>query len=506
MSRLFRNIGYNIAGQGLVLLLGFIGVKFIFTRLGGDAFGIIYFTQVLTGVLTTALELGVLATIVREVSGHYFTDRRYVEDLIRTASTFYWGVGLVLFLAVFLSAPLLVERWINLRTIPPATATTMLRFLSLTTLIMLPRALYSALFQGRQRMELNNSIDVSSSAIQQLGIILILARGGDAFAAVQWIATAAVLSTLAYITVASRLFGWRALVPGYVDSAVRRNIRFTGHMGALSFLNMALIQFDKVVASKLLPIATVGYYSFASTVVIRMSFAVAAIGQASLPSFSSLFHLGDSRRLLGQYRKLQDLLAFGIVPVLAALCFAAMPLFTYIFNHDIAWLLLLPTVLLCVGFFMYASVNVPYTFSVALGRPDIASRSYVVAFALAAPVTTATIYFFSLTGAATWWIAYHLVLYAYMVPRICRECLHVSTSGWYLHIARVLGLAAVTYGSVWWLVAVPHGYSTAALAVGYTIATIVFLAGAFWLIGPELRETIVAVPRRLVMPKATRPA
>src|ERR1700738_3939070 len=65
MSRLFRNIAYNVMGQGLILILGFIGVKFIFSRLGADAFGIIYFNLILTGVLTTALELGVLVTPVR---------------------------------------------------------------------------------------------------------------------------------------------------------------------------------------------------------------------------------------------------------------------------------------------------------------------------------------------------------------------------------------------------------------------------------------------------------
>src|SRR6266550_2248077 len=217
MSRLFKNIAYNVVGQGLVLALGFVGVKFIFSRLGGDAFGIIYFNLVLTGVLTTALELGVLATTVREVSAHHADEPQYVVRLIRTASVFYWGVGAALLITVFLSAPLLVDRWVNLKTIDPGTATTMLRFLSLTTLITLPRALYSSLFQGRQRMELNNSIDVASSALQQLGVIFILSRGGDAFGVVQWIALSAALSTLTYMVIVARLFGARVLVPAYFD-------------------------------------------------------------------------------------------------------------------------------------------------------------------------------------------------------------------------------------------------------------------------------------------------
>jgi len=210
----------------------------MFSRLGADAFGIIYFSLLMTGVLTAALELGVMSTTVRQVSAHYATERGYVEQLIRTASLFYWGVSVVLSVAIFVAAPILVDKWVTIKTIDAATATTMLRVLSVTTLIALPRALYSSLFQGRQRLELNNAIDVGSSALQQAGTIAILARGGDVYAVVGWLAAIAVLSTLTYITVAARIFGWRALVPGYFEEVMTRNLGFTAHMGALSVLNM----------------------------------------------------------------------------------------------------------------------------------------------------------------------------------------------------------------------------------------------------------------------------
>ncbi len=64
MTRLTRNIIYNVAGQGLVLILSLIAVRFIFRRLGDDVFGIIFFNLVLTTVLASALELGISATIV----------------------------------------------------------------------------------------------------------------------------------------------------------------------------------------------------------------------------------------------------------------------------------------------------------------------------------------------------------------------------------------------------------------------------------------------------------
>ena len=498
MSRLFKNIAYNVVGQGIVLALGFVGVKFVFSRLGGDVFGIIYFNLVLTGVVTLALELGVLSTTVREVSAHIGAERDYVERLIRTASLFYWAIGVALLLVILLAAPLLVDKWVHLSTLDRRTAITMLRFLSVTTMIALPRALYASLFQGRQRMELNNGIDVASSALQQLGTIVILARGGDAYAVVEWIAAIAVLSTVTYMATVGLMFGGRSLVPAYFPEVIKRNLQFTAHLGLLSLLNMILQQFDKVAVSKLLPIASVGYYSFASTLVVRISFGTAAIARAALPSFSSLNQLEDTHSLLEQYRKLQDLICYGMAPLFAAACFGALPLYGYLFNRQVAWLLLLPTVLLCLGYFMSATVNVPYTFSVALGRPDIASRSNFLALFVVIPVATTLIYFFGLTGAACTWIVYHVFLYAYMIPRICRGLLHVSTWSWYLHIIRVLALAAVTYGAGWLLIVMPQSYSTLALVVAFSAASVMFLIGTLFLIGPDLRETIRRIPKRLV--------
>ena len=119
------------------------------------------------------------------------------------------------------------------------------------------------------------------------------------------------------------------------------------------------------------------------------------------------------------------------------------------------------------------------------------------------PVTTTLIYLYGLTGAASSWVVYQLFVYAYMIPRICRECLVIRPVTWYAHIAKVLGLAAVTYGSLWVLVVVPYGHSTEALVIAYVVASAAFLAGAFLLIGPELRETVLGLRRRLPERKAT---
>src|SRR5258708_13978449 len=88
-----RNIAYNVVGQTLLLALGFVSVRFIFSRLGADALGIVYFTIALTGVILAAVHLGINTTPGREGSPHHGRDQSYLGGPVPTPSGLYfWGV------------------------------------------------------------------------------------------------------------------------------------------------------------------------------------------------------------------------------------------------------------------------------------------------------------------------------------------------------------------------------------------------------------------------------
>ncbi len=497
MSRLARNVTYNLAGQGLVLLLSFIAVRFIFRRLGSDAFGIIQFSLVVTLVLTSALELGISSTTVREVSRHSDSEPDYVTRLIRTASLLYWVSGVVLLATVFLTAPLLVSSWIKVTTISPAAATTIIRILGVTAMVTLPRVLYASLIRGRQRMGLTNAIDVGTAALQQSGSLTLLLLGADVYIVAAWISIATVLGMLAYMMAVGRLLGWRGLVPGYSRDVVDRNMGFTGQMTAISVLSLLFSQADKVVVSKLLPVAEFGFYGFASTTASRATFVTGAISQAAFPSFSSLFHAGERAGLLLQYRKLQDLVTFGTLPVFAAIVFAALPVYGYVFTPSIARLLLVPTVFLALGSYLNSTLNIPYMLSLAVGKPEIATKQNFFALFIVMPVTVALVYAFGLPGAGFSWVFYHLFAYLYSVPRICRQCLEEEPWPWYGQVLKVLGLGALTYGVAWIILVVAGALTVIPLAIAYAAGSGLFLAGAYALAGSELKQTLQRLPELL---------
>jgi O-antigen/teichoic acid export membrane protein len=490
MSRLSKNIVYNLFGQGLLVILGFVAVKFIFKQLGQDALGIIYFTFTLNALLTALLTLGINETTVREVAAFHEEDATYIKHLLQTASFFYWSLYILAAVALYASAPWLVTKWINLGTLSPFTATWILRVLGIASLLALPRSFYASILRGIQRMEFTNLIDVGASALQQFGAIVVLFLGGGLIQVTLWMASCYLLGLVIYFSVGAHFFGGKAFIPRISTSVIARNAGYTFRLAGITVLSIIHTQSDKAIVSKLLSLGVFGYYSMAYSGVSRGMQVAASVSQAVFPSFSALSKQGDRDGLMRQYRKLQDLLCYAIVPLFAAIPFAARPLFTFVLNAQAARMLLWPVTFLCVGFCMSGTLNIPYVFSLAVGKPEIAARTNYYALFAVLPVTALLVFKFGIAGAGFSWVFYHFFTYAYMMPRVCSECLGMSVGKWYLHVFKVFGLAGLTYGVAWAIMTFVGSFSILSLAVGYVFASTAFVAAAYRLIGDELRETL----------------
>jgi O-antigen/teichoic acid export membrane protein len=497
MSRLAKNIMYNLVGQGLLLVLGFVTVKYVFMRLGADALGIIYFTITLTAILSAVLEMGICSTVVREVSAYFQKDLGYIRNLIRTTSLFYWSAYIFLAMLIYLAAPFIVKKWILLKTIDAITAIQVLQILGIGAVVGLPRSLYASLLRGLQRMEYNNLIDVGTTSLYQLGTILILFMGGSLIQIASWFVLSFGLSTLVYLILVAHFFSWKAIIPGYTSEVFERNSRYSWNMMSISILTMIHIQADKLILSKFLPLGTFGYYTYAYGVIAKPSFITGAISQAVFPSFSMSASAGDTNALRSRYNKFQDLVCLTTVPLFAAVPFAALPLFTYIFNAEVAKTLLLPVTFLAIGFYMNGTLTVPYIFSLAVGKPEITVRFNVLALFIVLPVTALLIYFFGLAGAGFSWVVYHLLSYGYAIPRVCSECLEIPASRWYAQIFKILGLAFSIYGLTWGILLGIGVHTVLSMTVAYVAATAIFLFSVYFISPVELRAQVNRLPQEL---------
>lgn len=491
MSRLAKNIIYNLIGQTLLLFLSFVAIKYIFNKLGEDVLGIIYFTAMINALITTISQMGGFAAIVREVSVYHESEPEYIRELIRTFSLFFWVLFLILAIAIYYYSPLIIEKWITLTFMDKEAAIFTLRTLGIASIVALPNSLYIALFRGIERMEFNNIIEVTTVTIQQAGIIVILYVGGNLYEVVYCYAIIYFLKTILYVGFSSRFFRSSALIPGWSLSVLKRNRKFMSRMMLSSLISTVYLNLDKVIISKLLPVGALGYYSVAQRLVRKGSMIPRAISQASYPNLSSIYGRNGESDLIYQYRKLQDVVCFGLVVIYGITLFAFLPVFTYMLNEEVARMLLVPTFLLCVGSYMLGTGLIPFYVSLAVGKPEIGMRTNFYILLINIPITILLIYFYGLVGAGLSFVSARVIGYIYGIRRTCRECLRIPVSEWYAHILKIVIFAALTYGVAWSVISFMGSYTLVNLSIGCVTSTAAFLIGSFFMIGEELRRSLL---------------
>lgn len=496
MSRLARNIAYNLAGQVALTALGLVAVRFVFRGLGGEAFGIILFATAAGTLIAGVMDLGLSATIVREVSaaGVGIEARKHVISLFRTAVSFSWAGWIVLTAALFLAAPAIAAHWLDVRAMAPKTAAGLLQVTCAGAFLSLPRAMYAALFRGLQKMAGLNVIEVGWLAMQQAGMVAILLAGGGLFAVGWWFALSYVLGIAAFAVLTAMVVSPVAVLPGFSTVAVRRNLRFAAQMMSSSAFGALLGQADRLLVSKLMPVRTLGYYGFTASVAAALGRVAYAVVLAAFPSFSEAYRQSGRAAMREQHRHVQTLVLVVSAPGFAALAFASRPVFSWVFGSEIGGTLLWPAIILSAGWYLNAAVSASYFVSLAVGRADISARQNLLALFLILPAGAVLTWRLGLSGAAAIWLGYHLFALAYGIPRICRECLEEPVRAWFGQLVQMLALIGATYGLGFLLAAGLGGIRVGWLISAFLLASAAYAVGAIRLYSTELRALVLPAP------------
>ena len=189
---------------------------------------------------------------------------------------------------------------------------------------------------------------------------------------------------------------------------VQKNAKFSLHMGGVSILSIAHLQSDKLIVSKLLSVAQLGFYTVLQGYGPGGS-ATAAVAQAAFPSLSALLRndrAGGSKAV----QAIHDFICIGTVPIFAGIVFASVPVLTLLFNSQVALSLLLPMTFLAIGQYMNGTLSMPYIFSLAAGNPEIAYQLNLIALVTSTPAAIWLVYRTGLQAEAfrgwsiIWWL------------------------------------------------------------------------------------------------------
>ena len=429
MASFRANIVANLGGAAWIAGLTIAITPLQIRLLGIEAYGLVALISVLQ-IAVAVLDLGLSATVTRQIAADAPHRNKSSLDLIDTASTVYWLIALLIAAAIYAGAPVLAANWFRGATLSQTEVTQGIQLIAAYVALRWPVAFYAGVLSGVQRMDVLNVIKAGSVTLRLGGGLVLLLIFPSLMAFLSWFVASAMLELLGYAIACYRLLPGMSMQPRFSLATVRQVWRFSAAMNLIAIISVFLTQTDRFVVGTLLGLEALGYYSLAYNTAHGIALIPLAISGASLPAFSSAFGRDDEEQLRSRQDKASQVIIYTVVLPCFALVFFGhdiLRLWVGVQEADASWAALL---LLAVGFLLNAIVYTSYIVAIACGRPGLVLKVNLVGLALYLPSLYVGTLYFGIEGAAACWLVLNIYYLFSLVPLVQRGLLRQSFGGW----------------------------------------------------------------------------
>lgn len=407
MSRIRTNILANYIGRGWNALSVYLFVPIYLYFLGVEAYGLVGFYVALLGVLMVA-DLGLTATLSRELARLSAEpgSAPQMRHLVRSIELIYIAISVLIMLLVLALAEPIALYWLKPQNMPLETVERAVRMMGISIALHLPARIYLGGLMGLERQVLANAINVAVGVIRNAGAALVLwlvAPTSDAYFLWQVLSSALML-------VMFRQALWHAMPkdptrPQWSLPVLRSVMGYSIDMALISFTTLVIVQVDKLIISKLLPLEQLGYYSLANALSQAPTVLSVPIAVAVFPRLTQLIASGDESPLASVYHRSNRLLAALVFPVgIVMTLFSREVIALWTQNPDAAREAHLVASLLLIGSLALALQSMPLQLAFAAGwtRPLVYIGTGGILIGI--PLYYFTIRAYGLVGGGVTWI------------------------------------------------------------------------------------------------------
>jgi len=291
-------------------------------------------------------------------------------------------------MAIVVAAPWIADHWLSARHLPAATLTSAVRLMGIALAFQLPTSLYQGGLQGLERQILANVLQITWGMLRGVGSVLILWAVAPTLAAYFWWN----LGVNAAYLLAVRAALWWALPasparPRFSMEVLRGVWRYAGGMALMAVLSAMLIQMDKLVVSRLLPLESFGYYAVAWSLSSGALILASPVANSMFPRLTALTTTGRTEALKRTYHLACQLVAVLALPVgLTLAVFAREVLLVWTGSPAVAEGAWAAGTLLTVGSMALALQVVPYNLALAHGWVKLNIGLVAVSLVVAVPL------------------------------------------------------------------------------------------------------------------------
>ena len=320
-----KNILANYASQLYVTVAGIVMVPLYIRYMGAEAYGLVGFFAMLQAWFNL-LDMGLTPTMARE-SARYHGGASTAMEYRRLARALEGVFAVVAVLggsALFALSGAVAARWLNANQLPLDEVTSSLQLMALVVALRWMCGLYRGVITGAEKLVLLsglNSLVATLRFVAVVPVLIFVSASPRAFFSFQL--TVALFELLALVWLAYRLLP--AMPHGqrikWEWAPLKPVLKFSLSIAFTSSVWVMVTQTDKLVLSKVLPLADYGYYAVAVLAASGIMLVSSPVSSALMPRMARLQVEGQIDGLIAVYRQATQLIAVVALPAALVLVF-----------------------------------------------------------------------------------------------------------------------------------------------------------------------------------------
>lgn len=446
-----KNILANYISQLYVTLIGIVMVPLYIQYMGAEAYGLVGFFAMLQAWFNL-LDMGLTPTMARETARYRggATDALSYRRLVRALEGVFLIVALVGGTAMFASSGYISHDWLQASQLPIAEVQVAVQLMALIIAMRWMGGLYRGAISGSERLVWLSGFNSTIATLRFVCVLPVLMFVGTTptvFFGFQF--------GVALVEIAGLLFYAYRLLPGIPQGyrlpwdwmPLKPVLKFSLTIAFTSSVWVLVTQTDKLVLSKILPLAEYGYFTLAVLVASGVMVISGPISGAIMPRMSKLEAEGDHAGLIRIYRQATQLVAViaGAASITVAFC-AEPLLWAWTGDRFLAQQAAPVLALYALGNGILAVAAFPYYLQYAKGDLRLHLIGNAVFVVLLIPIIIWAASQYGSIGAGYVWLGMNLLSFVAWLPLVHRKFEPGLNFKWYSQDILVIFLAAAMAG------------------------------------------------------------
>lgn len=418
-----KNILANYASQLYVTAVGMIMVPLYIRYMGAEAYGLVGFFAMLQ-VWFGLLDVGLTPTMARESArfqGGACTALEY-RRLTRALEGIFFGVALLGGILLFAMAAPMASGWLKASELPKHEIIQCLQLIAFIVALRWMSGLYRGVITGAERLVWLsgfNSLVATGRFVLVLPMLMFVSTSPLVFFAFQ-------LAMAIFELVGLSWMAYRLLPPvehgkriQWEWAPLKPVLKFSLSIAFTSSVWIFVTQTDKLILSKILPLADYGYFTVAVLMASGIMIVSSPISSAIMPRMTRLHAEGKKDELIAVYRQSTQIVTVTAIPIALLLIFFA-PQILWAWTGDASLIKSAAPVLslYSIGYAFLAISAFPYYLQYAKGMLKYHMIGSFIFLGILVPSIIWAASRYGIVGAGWAWLISNIIYFVFWMPVI----------------------------------------------------------------------------------------